>query len=59
MERRLSSTVSETDGLKYTLYLSLIIWVVLVICFEYIRHMKLMFLKRVTKKFLVCNKFCI
>jgi hypothetical protein len=48
-----SSTVNETEGLKYTLLLAVIIFIVLLTCFESIRGIKNIFLKRINRKFLV------
>ncbi len=46
-----SSSNSETEGLKYTIYINLFIFTILLTTFELIRNIKQMFLKRITKKF--------
>ena len=44
---------AETGGLINTLYINLILFVVLMIFFEANRHLKLIYLKRLTRKFQV------
>jgi hypothetical protein len=53
------STVSETEGLKYTLLLAVIIFLILLTCFESIRGIKNIFLKRITRKFQVFRSMLI
>lgn len=52
-----SSTVNETEGLKYTLLLAVIIFLILLTCFESIRGIKNIFLKRINRKFQVFHYF--
>lgn len=48
-----TQTVNETEALKYTLLLSVIIFIILLTCFESIRGITNIFLKRINKKFQV------
>ncbi len=49
-------TRSETDGLKYTLYINFVIFGSLLILFEVVRNIKQMFLKRMTLKLEKANR---
>ena len=44
---------SETQRVKYALYISLVFFVILLVTFEFIRHIRQIFLKRITRKFQV------
>lgn len=47
---------SDTQRVKYALFLSLVFFAILLVSFESIRHMRQLFLKRLTKKFQSSNR---
>ncbi len=52
-----STTTNETEGLRYTLYINFVIFGILLLFFECVRHIKHIYLKRVNNRFNVSFEF--